>query len=86
MRDTWGEAFKYAFKTTGDTWDDVTTTLTPEEMYEEFDAGYGSVEGKPFTGWSKDWVYFPGMYDGAEWVDFVPRNPCDIKTNHIGGG
>jgi len=86
MKTTWGEEFLIAFKKTGDSWDDILTTLSDEEMYEEFSSDYGCVEGKPFTGWSSNWVYFPGMYDGSEWVDCVPRNPCKIKTDHVGGG
>ena len=51
-----------------------------------FDDGFGGVEGVPFTAWSKDWVYFPVCYDGAQWVLRVPRNPCTHITEHVGGG
>lgn len=60
-------------------------TLTPEEMDKEFDNGYGGSEGIPFTAWSSQRVYFPCIYDGREWVNSVPRNPCDERTGHIGG-
>ena len=63
-----------------------TTTLSDEEMDKEFSCGYGSVEGVPFTAWSENRVFFPVCYDGSEWVDSVPRNPCDEKTEHCGGG
>jgi hypothetical protein len=60
-------------------------TLTSAELDRAFDTGYGGEEGVPFTAWSDDWVYFPVCYDGAEWVGYVPRNPCSIKTKHWGG-
>ena len=39
----------------------------------EFYSGYGCSEGPEFTLWTKDRVYFPVVYDGAEWVGSVPR-------------
>ena len=39
----------------------------------KFDAGFGSVEGEPFIGFSERFVYVCGHYDGAEWVEVVPR-------------
>ena len=62
------------------------TTLTPEEFDLKFDPGYGGTNGVPFTLWTEDYVYFPAKYDGSEWVEGVPRNPCDIATKHVGGG
>jgi hypothetical protein len=52
----------------------------------EFDDGYGGTEGPYFTMWTKDRVYFPSCYDGAEWISSVPRNPAGESTEHIGGG
>ncbi len=63
----------------------ISNTLTEDEMDVEFDDSYGGSEGKPFTAWSETRVYFPVVYDGAEWVDWVPRNPCDEATGHCGG-
>ena len=52
----------------------------------EFDSGYGGVEGIAFMLWTGSYVYFPIMYDGAEWVESVPRNPTDdVKLGHFGG-
>jgi len=48
----------------------------------EFDGGSG---GCRFTAWGELYVYFPAVYDGSEWVDFVPRNPCLVATSRIGG-
>jgi hypothetical protein len=64
----------------------VAVTLTDAELDEEFDSGYGSPKGAPFTAWSQNRVYFPVGYDGAEWIGSVPRNPCDEATEHQGGG
>ena len=43
-------------------------TLSEEELNKEFDDGYGGHSGAAFTAWSKNWVYFPIVYDGAEWI------------------
>lgn len=63
----------------------LASTLTDSEAEREFDAGYGSREGDSFTAWTETRVYFPVVYDGAEWVGSVPRHPCDEKTYHHGG-
>jgi len=60
-------------------------TLTDEELDKEFDDGYGVSQGKRFSAWSKKYVYFPAVYDGREWVERAPRNPCDETTAHVGG-
>ena len=71
----------------GESWSDVEqNTMNEEEMCKEFDSGYGGVEGCPFTVWTKESVYFPVCYDGAEWVGRVSRNPDDKPTDHHGGG
>ena len=85
MNTTWKKEFEDAFKTTGDTLESIETTLSAEELEKEFDNGYGGAEGSEFTAWSKDWVYFPVVYDGVEWVGYAPRNPCEIETEHWGG-
>ena len=63
----------------------ISCTLTNEELLVEFNAGYGSHNGKEFTAWSKNYVYFPIVYDGSEWVERAPRNPCLEATRHMGG-
>ena len=63
----------------------IASTLTEKEMDVEFHNGYGGSEGKPFTAWSETRVYFPVVYDGAEWVGRAPRNPCDEACPHEGG-
>lgn len=66
--------------------EDIITTMSKEELHKAFDAGYGGTRGTPFTAWGPEWVYFPLCYDGYEWVGAAPRNPCDIKLEHQGGG
>lgn len=63
----------------------VAVTLDDAALDADFDGGYGSAKGEPFTAWSQNRVYFPIVYDGAEWVGSVPRNPCDEATAHLGG-
>lgn len=70
----------------GDAGPVVHCTLSAEQLFERFDDGFGSVEGRPFTAWTETRVYFPTDYDGAENVASAPRNPCDEVTDHIGGG
>lgn len=64
----------------------IACTLTDAELDVDFDDGYGGTEGTPFTAWSEKRVYFPICYDGSEWVGSAPRNPCDEKLEHQGGG
>ena len=52
----------------------------------EFADGYGGTEGCAFTLWTASRVYFPACHDGSEWVESVPRNPCDEPMRHVGGG
>ena len=66
--------------------DIIFSTLTEEQANEEFDNGYGAIQGCPFTAWTAHYVYFPACYDGQEWVTSVRRFPIDLPTEHIGGG
>jgi hypothetical protein len=50
-----------------------------------FDSSFGGTNGPRFTAWGLKRVYFPAQYDGSEWVDSVPRNPCEQVTDHVGG-
>lgn len=54
-----------------------------------FDDGYGGTEGDPFIGFGPNYVYVRGCYDGAEWIEAVPRNPETVTAHNIpeiGGG
>lgn len=82
----WKTEIDALFKMNGDTWDDVeANTMSYAAMIEEFDAGFGGVEGCAFTLWTKKYVYFPVCYDGAESVAYVSRHPNGKPTAHVGG-
>ena len=52
----------------------------------EYDSGYGGVECHTFTAWTADRVLFTGTYDGATWVESVPRHPVPAPAADIVGG
>ena len=84
---TWRELILEHMKERGDEWGPSTIcTLDDEGLDEKFYSGFGGSEGKPFTLWTDKRVYFPVVYDGAEWVGSAPRFPdlADV-TKHIGG-
>jgi hypothetical protein len=64
----------------------VSITLSDQELDEDFDYSFGGIEGKDFTAWTKNRVYFPVVYDGLEWVGSVSRHPDGKPTIHQGGG
>lgn len=85
-RVSWRDLISKAFDETNECWEDViSTTLTGEQMDKPFDDGFGGSEGVSFTLWTTNRVYFPVVYDGAEWVGSAPRNPCDEAMTHQGG-
>ena len=84
---TWRELIAAAMNESGETFADmVSTTLTEYDMDKSFYDGFGGADGEPFTLWTTNRVYFPVCYDGSEWVGSVPRNPCNERTSHHGGG
>lgn len=85
--ESWKQMLVDAMEKRGEEFADIEqNTMTEEEMAEEFDSGYGGTNGTPFTVWTKNTVYFPVCYDGAEWVGSVSRNPDGKPTDHQGGG
>jgi len=83
---TWRESIGKALISNDETWKDVeSNTLTKEELDISFFNGWGAPDGKPFTLWTKNRVYFPVCYDGKEWVSSVSRNPDGKPTKHVGG-
>lgn len=86
MTTTWRKELSEALEQNSETWGDVeASTLSERQLDNQFDPGYGGAEGDAFTLWTKDRVYFPAVYDGAEWVAWVPRNPNGEPTGHVGG-
>ena len=80
----WRKEITRAMLVSGESWDDVVfSTLTEEQLDKVFDDSFGAAEGEPFTVWTKDRVYFPKEYDGAESCESVSRNPDGKPTDHI---
>lgn len=50
-----------------------------------FDGGWGGSQGPPVLIWTEERVYFPVVYDGAEWLESAPRDPTDEGQYHVGG-
>jgi hypothetical protein len=67
--------------------DTPVVAVAPEgiDLDREFDGGYGGSEGEPVLIWTEARVYFPVVYDGAEWMGSAPRNPTDEGQRHVGG-
>ena len=83
---TWQKLISKSLKAANETWDDVeATTLTDEQKTQIFYDGYGGSKGVNFTLWTKNRVYFPVIYNGAQWVGSVARHPCDEASSHHGG-
>ena len=81
------EMIEEALSRAGETWGDIIYLAIKDtaSLDKEIDAGYGYAQAAPFTAWTERNVYFPAEYDGNEWVTWVPRNPCDETTRHVGG-
>jgi len=84
---TWAIKIADAMADRGDDPSHVVAVAASEtfDFDREFNDGYGAVEGDPFTIWTEKWVYFPATHDGVEWIASVPRNPCAVITDHVGG-
>lgn len=84
---TWRKMIERELLAQNETWNDViANTLEDQELDIEFNSGFGSCEGKPFTLWTRKRVCFPTDYDGSERVASAPRAPCGEPTYHVGGG
>lgn len=86
MTTCWRKEIAEAMKSDDDGGPIIACTLDDAGLDKDFDPGYGGTNGAAFTAWTAARVYFPGTYDGAEWCDSVPRNPCDEAKCHVGGG
>lgn len=82
---TWRKEILQEMTFTKETWDQVVAkTITDKELDQKFDDHSAEVEGIAFTVWTVNFVYFPACYQGTEWCDSVPRNPCDEGKFHVG--
>ena len=82
---TWRQLIETERERRRDATEVVASTLRESELDVEFSAKFGGVEGEPFTLWTLARVYFPVVYDGAEWCGSVSRNPDGRPTEHCGG-
>ena len=83
---TWRKEIDIALKERNESFDSVVCcTLSEEELDYQFNDGFGWPNGLPFTLWTREFVYFPVCYDGAEWVGSVSRHPDNKATEHFGG-
>jgi len=83
---TWKKELEATLWAVGETLADIeSNTMSEKDMNTRFDSGFGGSEGCAFTVWTKNRVYFPVVYDGAEWIGSVPRNPNGEATDHQGG-
>ena len=83
--DSWREMLAEAMEDNGDTGPVV---LAPDDAAvwdRQFDSGYGGSQGEQVLAWTKERVYFPVVYDGAEWLGSAPRNPRSEGQEHVGG-
>lgn len=85
MSTTWRIEFDQARKDAGDASAVVALAPNGEAFDVEFDEDYGGPEGAPVLAWTEDRVYFPVVYDGAEWMGSAPRNPTTDGQRHVGG-
>jgi hypothetical protein len=85
MKTTWREQIEEAMQEHGESFAAVVScTLEPAQLDAPFDNDYGGHQGAPFTLWTTRRVYFPCVYDGAEWCGSVARDPDGKPTAHIG--
>lgn len=81
---TWRRLITREFNVTHDSWDEVDgCTLREDQLDVVFDAELG--EGESFTLWTRKRVYFPGGYDGRQWVVSVSRHPDGVPTDNLQG-
>ena len=62
--------------------------LTAEEaslmLSYHFNRGYGSTECHPIYAYTRTHVLFVDTYDGATWINSIPRNPSNIEPRFTG--
>lgn len=82
---TWTEEISKEMKVRGEWWTDVESAVGVDHFNVSFNDGPGTINGKAFTVWTKNRVYFPTVdQDGAEGCESVSRNPDGFATWHIG--
>jgi hypothetical protein len=82
---TWRKELEAAMKAEDDTTAIVAVAPSEAVLDVEFDGGYGGSRGDEVLVWTEARVYFPVVYDGAEWISSAPRNPQPEGQGHVGG-
>lgn len=82
---TWQEAFDSERVDVRDTSPVIAVAPNEAALAVRFDPGYGGSEGPAVLIWTEERVYFPVVYDGAEWMGSAPRNPQPEGQSHVGG-
>jgi hypothetical protein len=83
---TWRGLITEEMTEQNDAWVNVAGhTMSEKDLDRRFSDGFGGSNGCAFTLWTHSRVYFPVVYDGAEWVGSVARHPCDEASKHHGG-
>jgi hypothetical protein len=72
--ETWYKDPKYK---SGDSFADVSLTYEfgLDLLDYDYDAGYGAQDCHDILIWSNNWVYYIEEYDGATYVNKIPRTP-----------
>jgi hypothetical protein len=76
----WYDLIKAAMEGDGEDFAARVCTLTEAELREPFPDLWGGCNGRPFTCWGEQWVYFPLDYDGRRFVGHAPRHPSPVAT------
>lgn len=82
---TWRREFEMERESRGDVSALVAVAPADIDLDREFSGGYGSSQGEAILLWTEERVYFPVVYDGAEWLGSAPRNPVAEGQSHEGG-
>lgn len=82
---TWRREFIHAAKLDDDASPIVAVAPDEAALDAPFDPGYGGPEGPDVLVWTEERVYFPVVYDGAEWMGSAPRDPQPEGQGHVGG-
>jgi hypothetical protein len=83
----WKKMLEREFTLTGERIEELTFNPSNIDIDQEFDSGYGGVNGESFVAHGNDFVYFCMCYDGREWIESLPRHPeTSYKPRHFGGG
>jgi len=85
MTTTWRQELDEARKEAGDDSEIVAVAPREANLDVTFNEGFGGSEGPHLLVWTHERVYFPVVYDGAEWLGSAPRNPQADGQRHVGG-